>query len=284
MPTTGRRPSRSVSQPNTGAKANIPAMCALRTSPTSRSVCAASCPALRMCTGVMVMTPTITTCPIAMAPTPSRAAGRDRITGSAARTPLRRAPPGTAAGAPAMVSRDHGGVRPQQQEQHQRPRARTAGPRRRTAPPAWARRSGQRRARGRGEARTDDRAQRGRPHDEREMPPAERVGREVHRGVARLVSRGRGAAEEEEAGEQERHRAAHRGGDDEERSHRRQGVPGREARPAAAALHDGRGRHGEEGGAHDVGALGHAREADPGDVRGQQRADRRRRPRCRRRR
>jgi len=98
MPTTGRRPIRSVSQPNTGAKANIPAMCALRTSPTSRSVCAASCPALRMCTGVMVITPTITTCPAAMAATPSRAEGRDRTTGNAAPTP-----PPAASGASTMA-------------------------------------------------------------------------------------------------------------------------------------------------------------------------------------
>ena len=107
------------------------------------------------------------------------------------------------------------------------------------------------------------------------MSPADRVGCQVHGGVARLVVRRRGAAEEEEAGEEERHRAAHRGGDDDERARRRHGVEGREARPAPAALDDGRGGHREQGGAHDVGALRHARQADPREVRGQQRADRR---------
>jgi hypothetical protein len=58
---TGRRPSRSVSQPTTGANANIPAMCRLSTMPTMRSTAPCSSPPARMCTGVIDITPTITT-------------------------------------------------------------------------------------------------------------------------------------------------------------------------------------------------------------------------------
>ena len=238
MATTGRRPSRWVSQPKTGAKANIPAMCALRTSPTSRSVCAASCPALRMCTGVMVITPTITTCPIAMALTPSRAAGRDRITGSAARTPTPASAAGGRGRRVGQVWRDHGRVRAQQCEQHERREPEQQG-----REDEGSRQRGdavavQRRAGGCREARADDRASvvAHTTSGECRAPGAHRSRGPPRRSAPGIPppSRSRRGRGRRTAGD----RAAHRGGQRQERSDRREGVACREARPAAAALHD----------------------------------------------
>ena len=60
--TTGRRPSRSVSQPTTGDSAYMPAMCRLSTMPTIRSTSRVRRRS-PMCTGVIDITPTMTRWP-----------------------------------------------------------------------------------------------------------------------------------------------------------------------------------------------------------------------------
>ena len=70
-----RGPPRSTSQPVIGAIANIPRVWAIMTHPTAPR----SPPALRMCTGVIVMTRTITDWPTTRATNESTTVGRRRI-------------------------------------------------------------------------------------------------------------------------------------------------------------------------------------------------------------
>ena len=61
----------TVRRPETGASANMPAVCALMTKPTL----ARSCPWSAMCSGVIVMITTIVTCPTTRAVTAHRDGG-----------------------------------------------------------------------------------------------------------------------------------------------------------------------------------------------------------------
>ncbi len=69
---TGTRPSRSAAHPTSGDSAYIPAMCRLIVNPTTLS----DAPWWARCTGVIVITDTITAWPITSAVSPVRAAGR----------------------------------------------------------------------------------------------------------------------------------------------------------------------------------------------------------------
>jgi hypothetical protein len=88
---TALRPSLSVSHPMTGDSPYMPAMWALSTKPTMRSVSASECDA-PMWSGVIDITATITRCPTEVEAMPSRAPGEATTACQAVRRPTCCAP------------------------------------------------------------------------------------------------------------------------------------------------------------------------------------------------